>query len=48
MDYMLGLHSTKYGNNYVFMVVDRFSKMANLASYRKNIKTKENSKLFIE
>jgi hypothetical protein len=39
MDYMLSLPSTKRGNDFVFMVVHRFSKMAILAAYKKNIKT---------
>jgi len=37
MDYMSGLSSTKRGNDCVFVVVDRFSKMAILAAYKKNI-----------
>jgi hypothetical protein len=31
MDYMFNLTSTKHGNDCVFMVIDRFSKMAVLA-----------------
>jgi hypothetical protein len=37
MDYMLGLPSTKKGNDCVFMVFDQFSKMEILASYKKSI-----------
>jgi hypothetical protein len=48
MDYMSGLPSTKWGNDYVFVVVDRFSKMVILAACKKNITTKANSKLFFE
>jgi hypothetical protein len=39
MDYMSGLLSTKRGNDYVFVVVDRFSKMAILAALKKSITT---------
>jgi hypothetical protein len=39
MDYMSGLPSTKQGNDYVFVVVDHFSKMAILVAYKKNITT---------
>jgi hypothetical protein len=48
MGYMLGLPSTKRGNDYVFVVVDRFSKMAILAAYKKNITTKSTTKIFFE
>jgi hypothetical protein len=48
MDYMSGLPSTKKGNDSVFVVVDRFSKMAILVSYKKSIATKATGKLFFE
>jgi hypothetical protein len=37
MDYMSSLPSTKWGNECVFVVVDRFSKMAIPVAYNKNI-----------
>jgi hypothetical protein len=48
MDYMLGLPSTKRGNDYVFLVVDRFSKMAILVAYKKSITIEATAKLFFE
>lgn len=39
MDYMLGLPSTKHGNDYVFVVVEKFSKMAILVAFKKSITT---------
>jgi hypothetical protein len=48
MDYISGLPSTKRGNGCVFVVVDHFSKMAVLASCKKNITTKSTTKLFFE
>jgi hypothetical protein len=48
MDYMLGLPSTKWGNECVFMVLDGFSKMAILVTYKKNIKREATSKIFFE
>jgi hypothetical protein len=47
MDYMLGLPSTKQGNDCVFVVFDRFSKMAIMASY-KSITAEAIAKLFFE
>jgi hypothetical protein len=37
MDYMSGIPSTKHENDYIFMVVDRFSKMEIMAAWKKNI-----------
>jgi hypothetical protein len=37
MDYMSGLPSTKKVNDFVFLVVDRFSKMAIMATCKNNI-----------
>jgi hypothetical protein len=48
MDYMLGLSSTKWGNDCIFVVVDHFSKMAILVSYKKNITSEATAKLFFE
>jgi hypothetical protein len=48
MDYMSGLPSTKRGNECVFVVVDRFSKMAILATWRKSITTESIIELFFE
>ena len=48
MDYMSDLPSTKHGNDYVFMVVNRFSKMAIMAAYKKNITVEAIAKLFFE
>jgi hypothetical protein len=48
MDYILGLPSTKQGNDCVFVVVDHFSKMAILATCKKSITTEATAKLFFE
>jgi len=48
MDYMSDLPSTKHGNDCVFVVVNRFSKMAIMAAYKKNITAKATAKLFFE
>ena len=40
--------STKWGNGSVFVVVDRFSKMAILATYKKIITTEATAKIFFE
>jgi hypothetical protein len=48
MDYMLGLPSTKQGNDCAFMVVDRVSKMEILATCKKSITMKATAKLFFE
>jgi hypothetical protein len=45
MDYMSGLSSTKQRNDCVFVVVDRFSKMEILATYKKSITAKATAKL---
>jgi hypothetical protein len=48
MDYMSGLPSTKHGNDCVFMVIDRFSKMEVLAPCKKSITVEATTKLFFE
>ena len=48
MDYMSSLPSTKHGNDCVFVVVDRFSKMAILTACKKNITVEAMAKLFFE
>jgi len=48
MGYMLGLPSTKHGNDCVFVVVDMFSKMAIMAVCKKNITAEATAKLFFE
>ena len=48
MDYMLGLPSTKRGNDCVFVVVDRFYKMVILSAYKKSIIAEPTAKLFFE
>jgi hypothetical protein len=48
MDYMYGLPSTKKDNDCVFVVVDQFSKMAILTTYKKSITMTDTSNLFFE
>jgi hypothetical protein len=48
MDYMSGLPSTKQGNDYVFVVVDRFSKMVIMAASKKSIPAEATAKIFFE
>jgi hypothetical protein len=45
---MLGLPSTKRGNDCVFVVVDHFSKMAIMAAYKKSITIETTANLFFE
>jgi hypothetical protein len=48
MDYMSGLPSTKHGNDCVFVVVDRFSKMSIMMACKKNITVEATAKIFFE
>ena len=48
MDYMSGLSSTKWGNKFVFVVVDRFSKMVILVTYKKSVTAEATAKLFFK
>jgi hypothetical protein len=48
MDYMSGLPSTKRGNDFVFVVVDLFSKMVMMNAYKKRITIEATAKLFFE
>jgi hypothetical protein len=48
MDYMFGLSSTKKGNDYVFVVLDQFSKMAILTSCNNNFTVEYISNIFFK
>jgi hypothetical protein len=48
MDYMSGLPSTNRGNDYIFVVVDRFSKMTIMAACKKSITVEATAKLLFE
>ena len=48
MDYMLGLPSIKDNNNCVFVVANRFSKMAIMAACKKSITIEATTKIFFE
>jgi hypothetical protein len=48
MNYISGLPSTKRVNDYFFLVVDRFSKMAILAACKKNITAEATAKILFE
>jgi hypothetical protein len=48
IDYISGFTSTKQGNDCVFLVLDHFSKMAILVTYKKSITTEATAKIFFE
>jgi IS30 family transposase len=48
MDYMFGLPYTKHDNDCVFVVVDRFSKMAIITTRKKSITTTDTAKILFE
>jgi hypothetical protein len=48
MEYMLGLLSTKRGNECVFVVVDHFSNMAIMVACKKKITREATANLFFE
>jgi hypothetical protein len=48
MDYMLGLFLTKRGNDCVFVVLDHFSKMVILATYKQSITAEATAKFLFE
>ena len=45
---MLGLPSTRWGNDCLFVVIDRFSKMAILVAYKKSITVEATAMIFFE
>ena len=46
MDFVGGLPKTRHGHDYVYVVVDRFSKMAIFIPYKKTISSQETTNLF--
>ena len=48
MDFMSSFPTTKHGHDCVYVIVDRFSKMAILVACRKAIFAEETAKLFFE
>jgi hypothetical protein len=48
MDYMLSFPYTKRGNDFVFVVVDCFSKMAIMTTCKKRITVEATAKIFFE
>lgn len=48
MDYNFGLPSTNHGNECVFVVIDRFSKMAIFVACNKSIIVEATAKIFLE
>jgi hypothetical protein len=48
MDYMSSLPSTKHGNDCVFVVIDKFSKMSIMMACKKNITVEATTKFFFE
>ena len=48
MNYMLGLPSTKQGNEFNFLVVDCFPKMVIMAAWKKSITGEATFKIFFE
>jgi hypothetical protein len=48
MEYMLGLPSTEWGNDFVFVVIDHFSKMTILPTSKKRITVEATMNIFFE
>ena len=48
MDFMSGLPSSRRGNDCIYVVVDRFSKMDIMVACKKMISAEETAKLFFE
>jgi hypothetical protein len=48
MDYMSGLPSTRQGNDFIFVVIDRVLKMEILIASKKNITMTDTTKIFFE
>jgi hypothetical protein len=48
IDYMSGLSSTKHRSDWMFVVVDRFLKMAILTAYKKNVVVADTAKILFE